>query len=248
MKSMGECYGSSTRHVNTDDFMPLQGEVVSIYPCSSDNTFASLHKRNHWGDAMVVPSGMSLLMVSCPCGENSYLFKPVPVILLLYTFTKEKDSTSHNLLTALAVIFNRATAMAQNSCMTILSMETHGLGAVPKYCFRQNSVSTPVQIGSVPGFTWVFNPAHVLWADNCKLGNPACRCCDGSQWMKVATRFLVTMLLWSHLVRCSAFQPGNSMLGDVSANCYITSFCLAFPYNTKKSLVQGCFVCKPLDF
>jgi hypothetical protein len=67
-------------------------------------------------------------------------------------------------------------------------------------------VSTPVQVGSVPGFTWGFNPVNVLWADNCKLGNPACRCCDGSQWMKGATWFLVMQLLWIHLVCCSVFS------------------------------------------
>ncbi len=120
MTSMGECYGSSTRHVNTDYFMALQGEVVSIYPCSSDNTFVYLHKRNQWGDAMVVPSGMSLLMVSCPCRENSYLFKPVSVILLLYTFTKEKDSTSHNLVTALAVIL-----LQQSNCYGTKQLHDH---------------------------------------------------------------------------------------------------------------------------
>jgi hypothetical protein len=67
--------------------------------------------------------------------------------------------------------------MVQNCCMT-LSLETHGLGTVPKYCLRQKSVSTPVQIGPVPGLTWVFNPDTVLWAEECKLWNPTCRCCE----------------------------------------------------------------------
>jgi hypothetical protein len=42
MKSMAECYGSSTGHVNADSLMLLQGEVLSICPCSSDNTFVYL--------------------------------------------------------------------------------------------------------------------------------------------------------------------------------------------------------------
>ncbi len=113
VKSMGECYGSSTRHVNTTGFMPLQGEVVPIYPCSSDNTSVYLHKRNQWGDAMVVPPDKSMPLVSCPCRENWYPFNPIPVILLLYTFTKEKDLTPVTICwqLMLSFFFNRATAM-----------------------------------------------------------------------------------------------------------------------------------------
>jgi hypothetical protein len=51
MKSMAECYGSSTRHVNADGLMHLQGEVVSICPCSGDNTFVYLQKRNRYGSS-----------------------------------------------------------------------------------------------------------------------------------------------------------------------------------------------------
>lgn len=227
MKSMAECYGSSTRHLNADGLMLLQGEVVSICPCSGDNTFVYLHKRNHWWDAMVVPH-MSLLMVSCPCRKNWYLFNPVPVILLLYIFTKEKDSTPVIICWQLMLSFfsNRVTAMVQNCCMT-LSLEAQGLGTAPKYCLRQNSVSTRVQIGSVPGLTWVFNPDHVLWSEYCKLWNPTCRCCETWQWTRWATHFLVMMSLWSHLVCCFAFRPVNTMWVEGSANGYITSFCLA---------------------
>lgn len=125
--------------------------------------------------------------------------------------------------------------LQQSNCYGICMTSCLWRPMVPKYCFRQNSVSTPVQVGSVPGFTWVFNPVNVSWADNCKLGNSTCRGCDGSQWTKGATRFLVMQLLWIHLVCCSAFQPGNTMWIEVSENCYITSFCLVFPCNTKKS-------------
>jgi hypothetical protein len=37
---------------------------------------------------MVVPPDMSTPLVSCPFREK-YPFTPVPVIILLYTFTKE---------------------------------------------------------------------------------------------------------------------------------------------------------------
>jgi hypothetical protein len=87
--------------------------VVPIYPCSSDNTSVYLHKRNQWGDAMVVPPDKSMPLVSCPCRENWYPFNPIPVILLLYTFTKEKDLTPVTICwqLMLSFFFNRATAM-----------------------------------------------------------------------------------------------------------------------------------------
>jgi hypothetical protein len=38
---------------------------------------------------MVVPPDMSTPLVPCPFREKWYPFTPVPVIILLYTFTKE---------------------------------------------------------------------------------------------------------------------------------------------------------------
>jgi hypothetical protein len=61
---------------------------------------------------MVVPN-ISVLMVSCPCRKNLYPFNCIPVILLLYTFTKEKDATSVIICwqLMLSFFFNRVTAM-----------------------------------------------------------------------------------------------------------------------------------------
>jgi hypothetical protein len=61
---------------------------------------------------MVVPN-ISLLMVSCPCRKNIYPFNCIPVILLLYTFTKEKDATPVIICwqLLLSFFFNRVTAM-----------------------------------------------------------------------------------------------------------------------------------------
>ncbi len=61
---------------------------------------------------MVVPN-ISLLMVSCPCRKNLYPFNRIAVILLLYTFTKEKDATPVVICWQLMLSFflNRVTAM-----------------------------------------------------------------------------------------------------------------------------------------